>query len=81
MSLCLLELVPTTSDTRTFELNVIVFSYYYPLSLLNISLSPFFFVSTVRVAHSGMTTEEIVENIVTAVNTISRKLHQVSWSF
>ncbi|XP_060795666.1 ribosomal L1 domain-containing protein 1 [Neoarius graeffei] len=30
----------------------------------------------VRVAHSGMTTEEIVENIVTAVNTISRKLHQ-----
>ncbi|XP_060715959.1 ribosomal L1 domain-containing protein 1 [Tachysurus vachellii] len=29
----------------------------------------------VRVAHSRMTTDEIVENIVTAVNTISQKLH------
>ncbi|KAB5555498.1 hypothetical protein PHYPO_G00034910 [Pangasianodon hypophthalmus] len=29
----------------------------------------------VRVAHSGMTTDEIVENIVTAVSTISTKLH------
>ncbi|KAK3559603.1 hypothetical protein QTP86_013545 [Hemibagrus guttatus] len=29
----------------------------------------------VRVAHSGMTTDEIVENIVTAINTISTKLH------
>ncbi|XP_053496534.1 ribosomal L1 domain-containing protein 1 [Ictalurus furcatus] len=29
----------------------------------------------VRVAHSGMTTDEIVENIATAVSTISTKLH------
>ncbi|MCJ8738484.1 hypothetical protein PDJAM_G00036230 [Pangasius djambal] len=29
----------------------------------------------VRVAHSGMTTDEIVENLVTAVSTISTKLH------
>ncbi|KAG7325174.1 hypothetical protein KOW79_011490 [Hemibagrus wyckioides] len=28
----------------------------------------------VRVAHSGMTTDEIVENIITAVNTVSTKL-------
>ncbi|XP_030630012.1 ribosomal L1 domain-containing protein 1 [Chanos chanos] len=30
--------------------------------------------STVRVAHSGMTAEEIVENIITAVRTISSKM-------
>ncbi|XP_072523450.1 ribosomal L1 domain-containing protein 1 [Salminus brasiliensis] len=29
----------------------------------------------VRVAHTGMTTDEVVENIVTAVNTVSSKLH------
>lgn len=40
-----------------------------------------FFVSLVRVAHSGMTTDEIVENIATAVGTVSTKLHLVSWGF
>ncbi|XP_066522775.1 ribosomal L1 domain-containing protein 1 [Hoplias malabaricus] len=29
----------------------------------------------VRVAHTGMTTDEIIENIVTAINTTSSKLH------
>uniref|UniRef100_W5KMQ7 Ribosomal L1 domain-containing protein 1 n=1 Tax=Astyanax mexicanus TaxID=7994 RepID=W5KMQ7_ASTMX len=29
----------------------------------------------VRVAHTGMTTDEVVENIVTTVNTISSKMH------
>lgn len=37
--------------------------------------------SMVRVAHSGMTADEMVENVMTAVSTISAKLASVSKSF
>lgn len=37
--------------------------------------------SMVRVAHSGMTADEMVENVMTAVSTISAKLALVSKSF
>ncbi len=37
--------------------------------------------SMVRVAHSGMTADEMVENVMTAVSTISAKIALVSKSF